>query len=392
MLVPVSTAQGLFDWLLDGVPGATGAPEVVERLCRELREAGVPVDRVVAFVTTLHPTTLGRAFRWTPGEPVSVAELTLAVQQSEAFRHSPVSWVAGTRQELRRRLSRGEPELDFEVLRELAGEGFTDYLCLPLPFLNGETHCIAFATRRAEGFSESDTETLRRVVRPLARIAEILALRRTAANLLTTYVGRNSGERILAGRIFKGDVESIRAVIWFSDLRGFTELSSRLPARALIDTLNELFECQVPAIERHGGEVLKFMGDGLLAIFPIAGEAEAAAPCAAALAAAEDAFDALAARNGEAASPIQFGLALHVGEIAYGNIGGSSRLDFTAIGPAVNLAARIEGLTSKLGRALLVSAELAAHAPSPLVDLGAFELKGVSGPQRVFAPPERAKP
>ena len=224
--------------------------------------------------------------------------------------------------------------------------------------------------------------TIRRILRPLSRVAEIFALQRVASNLLNTYVGRNSGDRILSGRIMRGDIETLRAVIWFSDLRGFTSISARLAPRAIIDVLNELFECQVPAIEKHGGEVLKFIGDGLLAIFPFDDDVDKRA--ADAIAAASDAFAALDARNAASTDPIRFGLALHVGEVAYGNIGGASRLDFTAIGPAVNVASRLEGLTGKLDRRVVVSSELAAHVRVPLEDLGTFELKGVPDPQRVF--------
>jgi len=227
---------------------------------------------------------------------------------------------------------------------------------------------------------------LARVVRPLSRVAEILALRRTAASLLTTYVGRNAGERILAGRIVRGDIETLRAVIWFSDLRGFTEMSARLPPAEIIETINQVFECQVPAIEQRGGEVLKFIGDGMLAIFPVDETSTPALRTAAALEAADQAFAALAALNTTRTAALQFGLALHLGEIAYGNIGSSNRLDFTVIGSAVNLAARLEGLTGKLGRPLLLSEALAAHATRPLDELGAFELKGVPGKQRVYAP------
>lgn len=376
----------VFAWLVDGAPGAKTSVEVIERMGRDLIAAGVPIDRMAAFVTTLHPTVIGRAFWWNAGESVRVGELTLAVQRSDAFLKSPVAKVFQTRAELRRRLVDVGSE-DHAVYQELVRDGFTDYVVLPLLFLSGEVHAITFATKRPRGFSDVDLDALRQVLRPLSRIAEILALHRTAANILSTYVGRNSGERVLSGRIFKGDIETLRAVIWFSDLRGFTEMSSKMSSREIIDTLNELFECQVPAIEKHGGEVLKFIGDGLLAIFPFASEEELPARAEAALAAAEEAFAAVTARNASPGkSPIRFGLALHAGEVAYGNIGGASRLDFTAIGPAVNLAARLEGLTAKLGRSLVVSAALAASVKRPLEELGAFELKGVAARERVFAP------
>lgn len=383
----------LFEWLLDGAPGASSAPQVVERLALEARAAAIPVDRVAVFVTTLHPNIVGRAFYWRPDVPVRVAELSAQAQHSDAVRLSPVGEVWRTGVEFRRRLHDLAPS-EHATLRELATEGYTDFAVLPIVFTSGQVHAISFATLHAAGFAEEQLAALRRVLRPLARVTEIFALRRVASNLLDTYVGHSAGERILAGRISRGDIETIRAVVWFSDLRGFTEIAAQQTPRETIDMLNELFECQVPAIEARGGEVLKFIGDGLLAIFPVRelDTGTAAARCVAALDAVDAAFVALAARNAAAAREIRFGVALHVGEIAYGNIGGASRLDFTAIGAAINLAARLEGLTARLGRSLVVSETFATHVPAGrLEELGAFELKGVQGPQRVFGaiPAER---
>ena len=376
--------ERLFDWLVDGAPGIKGAEDVVERMAADLNAAGIPVERMAVSVTTLHPSILGRAFWWSAGKPVVVRQLTHAIQSSAAFQRSPIAYVANRGVAYRRRLEREVGTFDYPLVHELATEGFTDYFALPMRFLSGECNVVTFATRAAGGLTDAHTAAFERLLRPLSRLAEILALRRTATNLLSTYVGHDSGERILAGRIFKGDIETLRAVIWFSDLRGFTELSSRSAPRQVIDTLNELFECQVPAIEGHGGEVLKFMGDGLLAIFPI-GTDSVASRASAAWEAAAEAQRALAKRNLSAPSPIAFGVALHVGEVAYGNVGGSSRLDFTVIGAAVNLTARLEGLTSKLGRDVIVSEDLASALDVALEDLGQFDLKGVGSPSRAFA-------
>lgn len=376
---------GLFEWLLDGAPGADTAAQVVERLATEARAGGIPIDRVAVFVTTLHPNILGRAFYWRPGGPVRVTELSAEFQESPRVRHSPVAEVWRTGVEIRRRLHGLEPS-DYPILHELAAEQFTEFVCLPLVFTSGKIHAITLTTQHPGGFGDPQLAALRRLVRPLARVTEIFALRRLATNLLDTYVGRHAGDRILAGRIARGDIETIRAVVWFSDLRGFTRIATLQTPRETIDMLNELFECQVPAIETNGGEVLKFIGDGLLAIFPV-DEPEASAPrCAAALAAVDAAFVALARRNAGAVQAIAFGVGLHLGEVAYGNIGGATRLDFTAIGAAVNLTARIEGLTAQLGRSLVVSEDFAAQLPSPgpLEPIGEFMLKGVDGPQRVF--------
>jgi adenylate cyclase len=374
--------DALVDWLIDGAPGAANAAEVVGRCGADLRSAGVPLDRMAAFVTTLHPSVAGRSFRWASDDPVvAVSEMAHTQFHTPSFVNSPIRTVIVDKQEVHARLDAGATTFAYPIFEKFVSEGFTDYVALPMVFTNGEVHAVSFMTKAPQRFSEADVADLRRVLRPLSRLGEILALRRTAATLLSTYVGRNSGDKVLAGRIQKGDFETMRAVIWFSDLRGFTEMSSRLSTREIIDNLNRVFECQVPAIEKGGGEVLKFMGDGLLAIFPLAESDDAKAVADRALVAAEEAISAVAALP-----PLRIGVALHVGELAYGNIGGSNRLDFTAIGPAVNLAARLEGLTSKLGRPLVVSEEVACLVSRATDDLGAFELKGVPAAVHVHAP------
>ncbi|MGZ3405632.1 MAG: adenylate/guanylate cyclase domain-containing protein [Polyangia bacterium] len=380
----------LYDWLVDGAPGAAGAPEVVQRLGDDLLAAGVRLARIAAFVRTLHPSVMGRRFLWQRGGgAVQVREAPHAIVPSEEYIKSPVYIVTATGKEMRRRLDDGEP-LEFEILEQQRRAGLTDYLCLPLPFLSGEVHVISYTTDAPGGFSDEELAALRTVTRPLSRLAEILALRRTATALLDAYVGRDAGERILRGQIQRGHTESIRCVIWFSDLRGFTSMSGGADPTDIILVLNRVFDCQVPAVERHGGEVLKFMGDGMLAIFPVDDARPPAAVCTAALQATGDAFAALDALNqeraGAGAPPLAFGVSLHLGEVAYGNIGGAVRLDFTAIGPAVNLAARIEGLTGRLGKRLLVSDAFARATTAPLRQVGTFELKGVPGAATVYEP------
>ena len=227
---------------------------------------------------------------------------------------------------------------DIPVLRDLAAAGATDYVAHPLLFSDGTIHVVTWATDRPTGFTPEQIGELVSVVAPLARVAEIRALRRTASNVIETYVGNQTGERILAGKIRRGHVETIRAAIWLSDMRSFTTLAERLPPQALVDLLNQYFDCQVPVIASRGGEILKFMGDGLLAIFPVAEGEQPGEVCARAMDSAREArarVDELNAhRTGE---PIRFGLALHLGQVMYGNIGGGNRLDFTCIGPAVNL-------------------------------------------------------
>lgn len=398
----------LFDWMVDGAPGAKSPVDVLQRFGDEVRGAGIGLERAAAFVRTLHPHIMGRSFTWEPGRSVVVREAPFETVHTEGYQRSAVHFVTTTGESVRARLETTSPPRSFPILDDLARQGFTDYYATALRFMSGQIHGITFATKRAGGFTDAEIAAIDHLLRPLARVAEILALTRTAVNLLNTYVGRNAGERILNGHIVRGHADAIRAFIWFSDLRGFTELTSRAEPVAVIRVLNELFECQVPAIEKHGGEVLKFMGDGLLAIFPIDGPPTSAplsgfvsradapgAEISSALAetpfrAAEDAYAAVAALNtrrvAEGEAPVRFGLALHVGDVAYGNIGGASRLDFTCIGSAVNLAARLEGLTGKVDRPVVVSDDLARITERPLDALGAFDLKGVDGARSVFSP------
>ena len=383
-------AETLFDWLVDGAPGASTPGAVLARLGPDLVQAGVPIARMAAFVRTLHPNIMGRRFVWRPGvSEVEAVEAPISALNAPAYLASPVAQIFASGAVARVRLGPDAADIP-EDLQELAREGHTDWVGFPLRFLTGSVHAITFSTAAPDGFTEEQIAHLAHVVRPLARVAETMALMRTAVNLLDAYVGNDAGDRILRGQIQRGDVETIRAVIWFSDLRGFTSMSGGLSPVEIIAVLNAYFECQVAAIDEEGGQVLKFIGDGLLAIFPIRhGEAPATAGDAA-IRATSAAFSALetlnASREGRGEAPLAFGVALHLGEVAYGNTGGPNRLDFTAIGPAVNLASRIEGLTGKLGRAVLLSAELAAEVSIPTRSLGSFELKGIGQAAEVFEP------
>jgi adenylate cyclase len=377
------------DWLADGARSATLAEDVLAELCRRMVDCEVPLWRVTVFVTTLHPDIAGRRFVWHPDSGVSTSEALFDLFETDEFRGSPVAAIYDTCKPLRRRLSDSDCPDDFPFLRELRAEGVTDYVGFPLRFTDGTIHVATWATRQPGGFTPKQFADVESVITPLARVAEVRALRRTAANLLNTYVGRQTGERILAGKIRRRYVESIRAAIWLSDMRGFTALSEQLPSQDLVGLLNRYFDCQVPTILKHGGEVLKFIGDGLLAIFPLsADDHNASEVCRRALAGARevgnlvDALDTpLRVANKNA---VRFGLALHVGQVKYGNIGGGDRLDFTCIGPAVNLAARLEKVAANLGQTIVASAEFVAHFPDEFVQLGEFSVAGFAAPQLVF--------
>ena len=370
------------DWLIDGARSAPLPQQVLAQLSERLVACGIPLWRVAVFVRTLHPQVMGRRFIWRPGAEVEVSEAPFELLESADFLENPIAQVYATGRALRRKIAEPDCALDFPVLSELRAEGITDYLASPLVFTDGAIHAVTCTTRQAGGFTDAQIAGIETIINPLARVAEIRALRRMGSILLDTYVGHDAGERILAGHIRRGDIEEIHAAIWLSDMRGFTALADSLPPAVLIDLLNRYFDCQVPVILEHGAEVLKFMGDGLLAIFTIAdNETEV---CKRAFAAARRAQANVAALSDSAMPGLRFGLALHIGDVLYGNIGSGNRLDFTCIGPAVNCAARIEKLTSQLGREILASGEFAHHCAAEFTDLGEFSLAGFSAPQLVF--------
>jgi adenylate cyclase len=386
--------QAVVDWLVDGARSATLAEDVLAELCRRMIGCDLPLWRVAVFVRTLHPDIAGRHFVWHPESGVSTSEALFDLLETDEFQGSPVAAIYDTCEPLRRRLSDGDCPDDFPFLRDLRAQGVTDYVGFPLRFTDGTIHVATWTTRQPSGFTPKQFADIQSVITPLARVAEVRALRRTATNLLNTYVGRQAGERILTGKIRRGHVEEIRAAIWLSDMRGFTMLSEQLPSEDLVDLLNRYFECQVPTILKHGGEVLKFMGDGLLAIFPLSEDGnDAGEVCQRALTSAREVeilvngLDAppRAARKGA----VRFGLALHVGRVKYGNIGGGDRLDFTCIGPAVNLSARLEKIAAKLGKTIVASAEFVAHFPDEFVPLGEFSVAGFAAPQLVFGPKDQ---
>jgi adenylate cyclase len=378
--------SSVVDWLIDGARSAPEPDQVLAEGCERLLRCGIPLWRVAVFVRTLHPNISGRAFVWRHGADVQVRPADFELFETDGFRHSPVASVYERGAAIRRRLADPGCSIDFPVLREFLAEGITDYLASPLFFTDGAIHVVTWTTKRPGGFTDAHVAGLEAVLASLARVTEVRVLRRQAINLLDTYVGHQAGTRILKGQIRLGHTEAINAVIWLSDMRGFTAAADRLEPKVLLDLLNGYFACQVPVILEAGGEVLKFMGDGLLAIFPIDG-ADPGPVCERAYAAALSARERVSTMippNGLASGDVRFGLALHIGEVLYGNIGGGNRLDFTCIGPAVNLAARLEKLAGKLGHTIVASSDFAVHCPGALVPLGEFNVAGFGATQMVF--------
>jgi adenylate cyclase len=383
-----SVLNDITAWLAAGARSAPSPPMLMEQVCERLVAAGLPLWRVGVFVRTLHPNVFGRSFVWRPGAGVTVGKADFAVTESQEYLTSPLAELFASGVEVRRRLTDIVTDANSLFLRDMREENVTDYVAMPIVFTDGPVDAVSWSTRQPGGFTDDQLAAMRSVVPPLARLIEIMRLRRTAIMLLETYVGSRAGERILAGQIRRGHTETMQAAIWLSDLRGFTPLSDRLPPEAVVEILNRYFDCQVETIQRHGGEVLKFMGDGLLAVFPIADDADTARVCGRVLEAARESrakVDALRYADTDCAvESFRFGLALHVGKVLYGNIGGTDRLDFTCIGPAVNLAARLEKIASRLNRTIVGSSGFARACVDGWQDLGEFPVAGFSKRERVY--------
>jgi adenylate cyclase len=379
--------QKLIEWLVDGARSAPNPPRMMTEACERMVAAGLPLWRVGVFIRTLHPDIAGRNLVWRPGAEVVVGTADYDMIDSDEFRQSPLALVFGEGREIRARMD-GPEAKRFPLFDDLRKEGVTEYLALPLLQVDGTVHASSWTTRQPGGFTEVQIKAIRALIPPLSRLIEVTRLRFMSTILLDTYVGNRAGERIMRGHIRRGHAESMQAAIWLSDLRGFTALSDRLPAETVVDILNLYFDCQVSAIATHGGEVLKFMGDGLLAVFPIdeyVGDAGKA--CASVLEAAREAranVEAMQFPIGETIERFRFGVALHVGRVLYGNIGGGNRLDFTCIGPAVNLAARLEKMAGRLHRTVVASAAFAEACPGGWEDLGEFPIAGFSKAERVY--------
>lgn len=351
--------DSLVAWLVDGARSGADAHAFVDGLCRRLAAAGIPLDRFGLFIDTLHPNVAARRFLWTPAGGVTLLETAHSLFSQDRYLETPLPLVT-SRQTSVRRILTGFSELNaFSILTELFEEGFTDYLAQPLIFTTGETHAASFSTRHPAGFTEDQLAALERVRQPLARVVEAHLLRMNAACIISAYVGRGSGIHILQGRVRRGDGEEIAAAILFAHLIGFAELSNQLTDAQIVAMLNDAFDVVVPVLQAHGGEILKFLGDGRFAIFPY-GQAKPV----------EDTVrDAMAAiMEGEAelaAAAISQGIAFrwapHAGRFHYGNIGGATRRGFTAIGRPVNYAARLLAAASNLSLGHVASAAVAEH-------------------------------
>ncbi len=377
---PESKIDELVAWMCDGAPPSADGRQIVTQICTRLNEAGIPVDLYRLFLFTLHPLIRGRRLQWTKDEGTVIAEADFALFETDQWHENPIPHVIKTRRSLRRRLIDADCPHDFRIIEELIEAGFTDYMIQPVIYIDGEVHTMSWTTRHPDGFSQFAIDSLERIRAPLTRLVESYILRLNAANIISTYVGRNAGEQVLSGQIKRGDAEEISAIILFADLKSYTKLSNEKPASEVLDTLNQYYDALAEPIGKHQGEILKFMGDGLLAIFPVDDQnsQELGARCKGAHQAIRD------AHAGFSVKGAGFRTALHLGRLHFGNIGASNRLDFTAIGPAVNLAARLLGAASELNTDDVCSQAIAELLPERTEFLSDVLLKGFPENQPVY--------
>ena len=395
-------------WLVQ--QGMLGLPvgEQIAGFCRKVFDSGFPIKRVQMGMNTLHPRFGSHTFVWRPGaDGIEHVPRERALLSRDVYLKSPVHHMRSSGfLSLRRRLDTGDTD-EFVVFSELRAEGLVDYAAHIVPFDPAQAEALAkaddaagpgqelggiffsCATDRVEGFDDGQLD---QVVRTLPYLALSVKSRLTydvASTVLETYLGRDAGHRVLTGEIVRGSAEAIRAVIWFADLRGFTRLTDSLPRDVLVATLDDYLEAMAAPVHANNGQILKFMGDGLLATFDLTGRDQTAV-CRDALAAAAELRAAIPgfneAREAAGKPVMEFGLALHLGEVFYGNIGASDRLDFTVIGPAVNEASRIQALCRPLDRSILLSGTFheAAGSKHGLESLGFHELRGVREPQELY--------
>ncbi len=381
----------LADWLMSQALGETDMESLIEGCCNRLAAAGIPLSRAYLAFRTLHPLFRGFGYIWRRGQGVTMESYGFDLD-GELYRKSPVHHMESTGVPyLRRRLTGGMALLDFPVLEEMLDQGATDYMSYLVPFSSDDGLTGSWATDRPAGFNDSDIHALQRIQRRLAVASKVVIREQKTRNILNAYFGVNAADRILSGHIRRGDVERIHAVIWYSDLRDSTAMADRMSGEAYLDVLNSYFESTAGAVSAHDGEVLLLIGDAVLAIFPIHDGRSEREACGAAMEAATDAQARLRKSNKQRVEdgnePLSFGLALHVGDVVYGNIGLPERLELTVVGAATNEAARLQGLTKKLGRPVLVSAHFAQNLNLDWQPMGQHNLRGVAAPQAVFAPP-----
>ncbi len=385
----MQSADDVVRWLTNDTRDQRFIDNIFAEMCLRLQQAGIPVKPATLHVLIQHPQWLGARMLWADGmREAEISRVDFDVTGRSEYIGSPANEIHDGASEVRENLERDPSQgRRHAVYDEMRTKGLTDYVAWPMYHTLGKRHIVTFATDRRGGFTDAHIASLRKLMPILALVSEIRIKNRLARTLLETYVGSHAGELILAGATRRGTGTTVRAAIMICDLRDFTAISDNWPRDDVIELLNGYFDAISEPVARHGGEILKFMGDGLLAIFPLS-EPKA---CANLLHALTEAREAMAALNeihrDNGRAPLNYGVGVHVGDVMYGNIGSRSRLDFTVIGPAVNMASRLEALTKQVGHKVLLSRAFAdfVQGEFALERVGEYPVRGFSEPIELFA-------
>jgi adenylate cyclase len=370
---PIAPVLSLIEWLSGDESLALDDVGFVSQVALRIERAGLPVHRLTLHLTTLHPELVGRTIAWAPGEPVEVHDRERSSWM--LLSGSPIMRAMRTRQLVVANQLQDDRD-QWQTVDVYSGRNLRQLIVAPLCNADGPVSVLGVGTRHPGGFTATDRGYLERLVPALRTACELRVLRQTELSLLDTYIGPMTAQRVLAGRIRQSEIETIDAALMLCDLRGFTELSNALKPQQVFDVLNAYFEAVIPAIGINGGEVLKFMGDAVLAFFP---SQDAGACCRAALSSSTEIMRRLEVDQ-FCGFKLSAAIALHYGELSYGNIGSGSRPDFTMIGPDVNLVSRIQATCSVVNSPLLMSATFNEYAQANGISAGAHTLKGFPRP------------
>ncbi|TCL68265.1 adenylate/guanylate cyclase domain-containing protein [Rhizobium sp. BK251] len=367
----------VLEWLAGDECHSIDEAGLVAGLGLRLRQIGLPIDRLTLHLMTLHPEILGRTVAWAPLEPVEIHDRDHGIKLE--FASSALVKVMETREPMI--VDAGDKDSPWQHIDVFAGRNLVQLMIAPLCNVDGPVSAAGFGTKRPGGFTLSEIRVVERILPALRNTCEMRVMRHAELSLLDTYIGPMTAQRILAGKIRQGEIETMQAALLLCDMKGFTELSNRLPDEKVLELLNAYFDVVVPAITGHGGEVLKFMGDAALAFFPTS---DAVVASQRALAASDEIFTHLAEFEQDGVR-IDATVALHYGRVSYGNIGSGQRLDFTVIGSDVNLLSRIQTACGVLGKSILMSDAFRRRiASDKVVRTGRQNLKGFTEPVELF--------
>ncbi len=394
-VLAVGAASGIRatrEWLIAEGRRLPDAADVIRETARHVAGGSDLLSRLMVSIRTLHPQVSAITYAWNASnDELEIVPRGYSVLDNDTYLASPIRLIHAGEPMIRRRLVDARNSDDFPILRDLRAAGATDYVVLPLRFSGNRINVVSFTTRRPDGFADDEVAALQGLAEVMALVLDPLETRRIARALLGTYLGADAGRRVLEGLVRRGDGVTIAAALMFTDMRGFTQLSETSSREQILDTLNQYFDAMTPPVRAEDGEILKFVGDGMLAIFPMHDDLDRDRACHAALRAAKAgsaAIDTLnETRRANGLPPLDIGITLHSGSVSYGNIGAADRLDFTVIGPAVNLVSRMQGLCEPLGRRILASRRFASSCHSELVPVGAHRFKGIEQEQEIYGMP-----